>query len=78
MEILQDMLHQHNPFVRDFKTICELDPKTIVDKKLVLTADGRPASAHKRKYNIPEVSEVALLDISETLHPLDIVVNVHF
>ena len=75
MKTLQDMLHRTNPFVKTFKKICELDEKTIMDKKLVLTADAKPRNAHKRKYNLPEVEEVALLDMSDTLHPLDVVIN---
>ena len=43
---------------------------------LVLTIDGKPRSGHKRKYNLPVVNEVALLDMTETLHPLDVVINI--
>ena len=47
MKTLQEMLHRNNPFVKTFKKICELDEKTILDKKLVLTADAKPRNAPK-------------------------------
>ncbi|GBN55601.1 hypothetical protein AVEN_119165-1 [Araneus ventricosus] len=55
---IQDMLHQHNSYVKSFKYAME---KMSPELKVVIYADKTPSGQHERRYNAPETSEVAII-----------------
>ena len=59
---LQAMLRQHNPWVQDFLTAGEVLAEDVEHRRLVISADARPAGQHERRYNAAEgFREVAVL-----------------
>ncbi len=65
---LQEMLHQHNPYVRRLKFLMEL-PDVEQGKVVIHSARKRPAGSHQRQYNAPATQEVAAI-IGESEEPL--------
>ena len=57
---LQDMLHQCNPYVKDFKYVLEHQNQG-QDYKVVIDANKRPSGGHRGRYNEPACSEVAVV-----------------
>jgi hypothetical protein len=53
------MFHEHNVLIKTFKTSLERMPTD--DYKVVIRADGRPAGEHERRFNAPQVDEVAVV-----------------
>lgn len=70
---LQRMLHEHNPYVKMFKTALERMPTN--DYKVVIHGDRTPAGEHDRRYNAPNVNEVAVIITNEQRGPRDIVLE---
>ena len=61
LQIAQDEIHQHNPFVQDFKQILEMPENELADGKIVITAKT-PVHEHERRYNAPtNLQEVSIL-----------------
>ena len=61
VQIAQDEIHQHNPFVKDFKQIVEMPEDEFVEGKIVITAKT-PINEHERRYNAPtNLQEVTIL-----------------
>ena len=60
LEILQELMHKHNPFAEMFKTQVQKLAKN-QNFKLVLIADYKPTSCHLRQYNVPTSSEIAAI-----------------
>ena len=61
---LQEMLHQCNPYVKDFKYVLEqenLGP----DCKVVIDSKQKPSGSHRGRYNEPTCSEVAVIIAGE-------------
>ena len=61
MLILQQMMHDLNPFVRHFKTMKELSdeqPKGISEMRMIFRSEGTPDN---RRYNNPTASEIGVL-----------------
>ena len=50
LQKLQDLIHQHNPFVRDFKMILEMSEEDLAHGKIVISASQRPSNEHARRY----------------------------
>ena len=48
---LQELLKQNNPYIKDFKMICEIPEEDLLDGQLVISAKARPADGHERRYN---------------------------
>ena len=71
---LQELLKEMNPYVRDFKMICEIPEEELQEGQLVISAKARPPDEHERRYNLPEVlTEVSILT---NCHAHDLVVRV--
>jgi len=71
---LQELLKQNNPYIKDFKMICEIPEDDLLDGQLVISAKARPADGHARRYNLQSaLSEVSILT---NCHPHDLVVKV--
>ena len=67
MKKLQDLMHEVNPFVKDFLHVCELPDEEIKEGKLVISCKSRPDGAHERRYNEQQsLSEVSVLTNSES------------
>ena len=76
MRTVQDLLHKINPFVHSYKAVSKLDPTTIVDKRLVLRRDKKPAKAHNRQYNLPQATnEIAIIAMKDNLQPSDVIIH---
>ncbi|UYV81931.1 hypothetical protein LAZ67_21000181 [Cordylochernes scorpioides] len=73
VSILQDMLHQHNPYVHLFKASIEKMPSP--DYKLVIKADKAPPGHHPRTFNAPTINEVAIVIVQENCDRRDIVLS---
>ena len=73
MKRLQDLLKQHNPYVKDFIHICEIPDEELAHVKLVISAEARPEGEHERRYNKQSsLTEVSILTNS---HPHDLVLR---
>ena len=61
LQNVQEILHQVNPFVQDFKQIIEIPEEDIAEGKIVISAKT-PANEHARRYNAPtNLQEVSIL-----------------
>ena len=61
LQNVQEVLHQVNPFVKDFKQIIELPDEEISEGKIVISAKT-PIDEHPRRYNTPtNLQEVSIL-----------------
>ena len=74
---LADMLEERNNLVKSFLTLRDLIGSRRVPEELELRlhAHERIRPGHERKYNIPELCEVADLIVGEQHGPLDIVLR---
>ncbi|UYV64029.1 hypothetical protein LAZ67_2006361 [Cordylochernes scorpioides] len=73
VNILQDMLHRHNPYVHLFKASIEKMPSP--DYKFVIMADKAPPGHHPRTFNAPTINEVAIVIVQENCDRRDIVLS---
>ena len=65
-----NILHDHNPFVKDFKMILEMPEEELAHGKIVISAKERPRGEHARRYNAPtNLEEVSILT-NEAPHDL--------
>ena len=61
LKIVQDVIHEHNPYVKDFKQIVELTDEDIGEGKIVISTKG-PINEHPRRYNAQtNLNEVSIL-----------------
>ena len=61
LQIAQDNIHEHNPYVRDFKQIIEMSDEEIGEGKIVISVEG-PRNEHVRRYNAQtNLNEVCIL-----------------
>ena len=56
---LQEMLHQVNPYVKDFKYLLDHPPPP--DMKITIDPNKRPQGVHRGRLNAPACSEVAVI-----------------
>ena len=69
---IQNVLHEVNPFIKDFKQIVEISDEEIASGKIVITAK-KPAGEHDRRYNHQlNLNEVSILTNSQ---PNDLVLQ---
>ena len=63
---VQNELHIHNPFIKDFKQIMEIPAEELGHGKLVISAKRRPIEEHERRYNAQmNLNEVSILTNTE-------------
>jgi hypothetical protein len=67
------MFHEHNVLTKTFKTSLERMPTDAY--KVVLRADGRPAGEHERRFNAPQVDEVAVVISGDEFDQRDIIIQ---
>ena len=66
LETVQGAIHQHNPFIQDFKQIMEIPDSELQEMKIVISASQRPQGEHERRYNTQtNLKEVSILTNSE-------------
>lgn len=70
---LQEMFHEHNDIVKNFKT--SLDQMRKDKCKLTIEGNFIPNNQHKGRYNQPTVEETAAVTIGNQFDPRDIVVR---
>ena len=51
LQAVQEVIHEVNPFVKDFKQIAELSEDDIGEGKIVISSKEKPANEHPRRYN---------------------------
>ena len=61
---LQEMLHQCNPYVKDFKYVLEHE-NLGTDYKVVIDSKQKPSGSHRGRYNEPACNEVAVIIAGE-------------
>ena len=71
---LQNELHQHNSYVRDFKQICQIKDDDLEDASFVISEKARPSDAASRTYTSHNLSEVSVM-MPETVANRDAVVR---
>ena len=71
---LQKIMHDHNQYIRDFKTAIENVPPG-QDFKVVIHADRKPGIEHRGRYNAPVTSEVALVIVGQEFEKRDIILH---
>ena len=70
---VQNVLHVHNPFIKDFKQILEIPAEELGHGKIVISAKARPSEEHERRYNAQvNLQEVSILTNNE---PHDLVLQ---
>lgn len=70
---LQKMFEEHNDLIKTFKTALYRMPTD--DYKLVIRADRRPPGEHERRFNAPEVDDVAVVISGDDCDRRDIVIQ---
>jgi PIF1-like helicase/Helitron helicase-like domain at N-terminus len=70
---LQQMVHEHNPYVQFFKTALQRMPSD--QFKVVIRADKKPAGEHARRFNEPVTNEVAAVIAGNEFDKRDIVLE---
>ncbi|XP_075425538.1 uncharacterized protein LOC142465468 [Ascaphus truei] len=70
---LQRMLHEHNHLINTFKTSLELMPTD--DYKVIIRADKTPVGQHERRFNAPQINEVAIVIAGEQFNTRDIILQ---
>ena len=74
LQQLQEMMKNVNPYVKDFRMICEISEDDLLDGNLVISAKARPADEHERRYNVQaSLTEISVLT---NAHPHDLVVKI--
>ena len=71
---LQNELHEHNPYIRDFLQICQIPEQEIQEASFVITEKQTPANAGPRTYTAHNLTEVSVM-MTETVGNRDIVVK---
>ena len=67
---ITNLLHAHNPFVKDFKMILEIPEEELGHGKIVISAKERPRGEHARRYNAPANFEEVSILTNEEPHDL--------
>ena len=70
---LQTVMKEVNPYIKDFKQVCEISDEELEQGKIILSAKKKPSVEHSRRYNLQtNLSEISILRNSE---PHDLVLR---
>ena len=73
LKTVQEVIHNVNPFVKDFKQIMEIPAEELEHGKIIISAKARPSGEHERRYNTQlNLQEVSILTNCE---PHDLVLQ---
>ena len=70
LEKVQNIIHQHNPYVKDFKQILEMPERDFQQGKIIISAKAKPKGAHERVYNVERNLKELSIVTNETPHDL--------
>ena len=73
LEKVQQVIHEKNPFVHDFKQLIEISEEELQGGKVVISASARPQQGHARVYNVQENLQELSIVTNELPH--DLVLN---
>ena len=73
LESVQEVIHEINPFVREFKQIVEIPEEELQGGKIVISAAAPPGQGHARVYNVQ--ANLQKLSIVTNEQPHDLVVQ---
>ena len=51
LQTIESIIHEHNPFVKDFKMVMEIPEDELGEGKIVISAKEKPSDEHSRRYN---------------------------
>lgn len=70
---LQQMLHEKNSYIRDFKYALECQPQS--EYKIIIDPEKKPAGHHRGRFNAPQTNEIAAIVTGEEHGKRDIVIH---
>ena len=73
LQIVQRQVHDHNPFVQEFKQVLEIPEGELGEGKVIISAKAKPQEGHSRVYNAPV--NLQELSVVTTDDPHDFVVQ---
>ena len=73
LQTIQQVMHEKNPFINDFKQILEISEEDLRGGTVVISAAAKPKEGHERVYNVPE--NLKELSIVTNEKPHDLVLN---
>ena len=74
LQTLQQCIHRVNPYVLSIKAALEY-ATSHPEVQMLLTANRKPSNEHRRRYNLPTTSEVAVILPGEQTSNLDVVLQ---
>lgn len=72
---MQDVLHTHNKYVQQLKSVYEFAKGQFPAYKIVTNEAARPVGEHERRYNAPTTQDVGILMPNDPVDHRDIVVH---
>ena len=73
---VQQVIHQQNPFVKDFKQILETPEEELQAGTIVISAAARPQGGHSRVYNVQSnLQELSIVTNDDDRRPQDLVLH---
>ena len=70
---VQKVMHEKNPYIKDFKQILEISEEELHGGKVVISAAARPQQGHARVYNVQ--ANLQELSVVTNEQPHDLVIN---
>ena len=70
LETIQQVMHEKNPFIKDFKQILETPEEELYGGKVVISAAAKPREGHPRVYNVQENLQELSIVTNEKPHDL--------
>ena len=70
LETVQQVMHQNNPFIQDFKQILEMQDEDLYGGKIVISAAAKPKDGHPRVYNVQQNLQELSIVTNEKPHDL--------
>ena len=70
LNIVQNAIHQHNPYVQEFKQVVEFPYEELENGRVVISASARPENGHARIYNAQTNQQELSVVTNENPHNL--------
>ena len=70
LETVQQVMHQRNPYIQDFKQILETPDEDLYGGKVVISAAAKPTEGHSRVYNVQQNLQELSIVTNEKPHDL--------
>ncbi|XP_044598675.1 uncharacterized protein LOC123274930, partial [Cotesia glomerata] len=72
---LQNLLHEHHQYIKDFKVATESVPKNQKEFQVIINADKKPPGEHRGRFNAPIAKKVAVIIVGQNFEKRDIILN---